>query len=62
MSYGTDVAQEAHDLLVTLARIPAPSHDEGRRAAFVHDWLISQGLDASRCPSRRRTAASGRPA
>ena len=46
MSYGTDVAQEAHDLLVTLARIPAPSHDEGRRAAFVHDWLISQGLDA----------------
>ena len=46
MSYGTDVAQEAHDLLVTLARIPAPSHDEGRRATFVRDWLLSQGLDA----------------
>ncbi|MCR4869705.1 MAG: M20/M25/M40 family metallo-hydrolase [Atopobiaceae bacterium] len=46
MSYGTDVAQEAHDLLCTLARIPAPSHDEGRRAQFVRDWLIGQGLDA----------------
>ena len=46
MSYGTDVAQEAHDLLCTLARIPAPSHDEGRRAEFVRDWLIGQGLDA----------------
>lgn len=46
MSYGTDVAQEAHDLLCTLARIPAPSHDEGRRAEFVRDWLIGQGLEA----------------
>ena len=31
------------DLLCTLAQIPAPSNDEGRRAEFCLDWLHRQG-------------------
>ncbi|MBQ3078506.1 MAG: M20/M25/M40 family metallo-hydrolase [Clostridia bacterium] len=34
---------EAISLLKALAAIPAPSHYEDRRAAFVRDWLISNG-------------------
>lgn len=30
-------------LLKTLAAIPAPSHQEEKRAAFIRDWLIGQG-------------------
>lgn len=40
-------ARQAHEeelaLLRELARIPAPTGDEGRRAAFVADWLRAQG-------------------
>jgi len=36
-------AEEALDLLRTLGRIPAPSHHEEQRAAFVADWLSRQG-------------------
>lgn len=46
MTYGESVAQEAHDLLVNLARIPAPSHEELERAWFVREWLITQGIHA----------------
>ncbi len=46
MSYGTAVAQEARDLLVELARIPAPSHEEHDRAHFIRAWLIAQGVHA----------------
>lgn len=43
-----DVAyDEALDLLRTLARIPAPSHHEERRAAFVRDWMSAQGMDGA---------------
>lgn len=35
--------QEAYDLLLTLARIPAPSNDEKRRAEFCRAWLEAQG-------------------
>ena len=35
---------EALDLLRTLARIPAPSHHEERRAAYVCKWLHGNGL------------------
>lgn len=35
--------QEAFDLLLTLARIPAPSNHEERRAAFCKSWLEEQG-------------------
>ncbi len=32
-------------LLKTLAAIPAPSHFEDRRAAFIRDWLLSIGAE-----------------
>ena len=32
-------------LLKTLAAIPAPSHQEQRRAEFIRDWLIAQGAE-----------------
>lgn len=35
--------QEAVELLVELAQIPAPSHHEERRAAFCKAWLEQQG-------------------
>lgn len=38
---------EALDLLRELGRIPAPSHDEGRRAEFVRDWLFAHGAGAA---------------
>ena len=34
---------EQLQLLKTLAAIPAPSHQEQKRAEFIRDWLISQG-------------------
>ena len=37
--------QEAYDLLVELARIPAPSNQEEKRAKFVKDWLDAQGAE-----------------
>ena len=43
----TAYAQECHEeeleLLRTLARIPAPSGHEERRAEFIRDWLLDQG-------------------
>ena len=35
--------QEAFDLLVELAQIPAPSNHEEKRAAFCKEWLEKQG-------------------
>lgn len=35
--------QEAYDLLLDLARIPAPSNHEEKRAVFCRDWLECQG-------------------
>ena len=37
--------QEAVELLVELAQIPAPSHQEEKRAAFCKDWLVKQGAE-----------------
>lgn len=34
---------EQRELLQTLGRIPAPSHEEDKRAAFVKKWLEAQG-------------------
>ena len=42
-AYGEQVRAEALELLRTLGRIPAPSHQEDRRAAFCRDWLLDQG-------------------
>ena len=36
-------AEEALDLLRELCTIPAPSHHEEKRAAFVRDWMEAQG-------------------
>ena len=38
-------AAEAQQLLIDLARIPAPSNHEERRAAFCLDWLRSRGAE-----------------
>lgn len=37
--------QEACDLLLELAQIPAPSNNEEKRAQFCADWLKAQGCD-----------------
>ena len=49
--------EETVALLKTLCAIPAPSHREERRAAFVRDWFVSNGMQAQidgalnvRCP------------
>lgn len=39
--------QEALDLLIELARIPAPSHHEELRAQFCLDWLRAQGAESA---------------
>ena len=44
LTWCRDHAEEALDLLRTLGKIPAPSHHEEQRAAFVADWLTRQGL------------------
>lgn len=44
--YAQGVQEEERALLRTLGRIPAPSHQEGRRAAFCRDWLEAQGAKA----------------
>lgn len=46
-TFARDAHAEALDLLRTLARIPAPSHHEERRAAFVRDWLHAQGMTSA---------------
>ena len=38
-------ATEALDLLRALGSVPAPSHHEEKRAAFVRDWLVEQGAE-----------------
>lgn len=43
LSYLETHRQEALDLLLTLARIPAPSNHEERRAEFCRAWLERQG-------------------
>lgn len=42
-AYVLEHTSEAEHLLVELGKIPAPSHQEGRRAEFCRDWLILQG-------------------
>lgn len=43
MAYIQAHQQEAFDLLVELAQIPAPSHHEERRAQYCKEWLERQG-------------------
>ena len=37
---------EVVELVKAICTIPAPSHYEGRRAAFVRDWFENHGIDA----------------
>ena len=37
---------ETIELIRTLCAIPAPSHHEERRAAFIRDWFLSRGMQA----------------
>ena len=41
--YAAACADEQLALLRTLGRIPAPTRQEDRRAAFCRDWLLAQG-------------------
>lgn len=43
LSYIDLHTQQAQELLIELAQIPAPSHHEEQRARFCADWLQSQG-------------------
>lgn len=45
LQYIKDHEQEALELLLELAVIPAPSHHEELRAAFCKQWLEQQGAD-----------------
>lgn len=42
-AYAREVYEEELELLRRLARIPAPSHHEERRATFIREWLVEQG-------------------
>jgi len=44
-TYAAAAYGEALALLRTLGRIPAPSHQEDRRAVFCRDWLLEQGAE-----------------
>lgn len=41
--YAAASREEALELLRTLGKIPAPTRQEDRRAAFCRDWLLAQG-------------------
>lgn len=43
LTYIEEHQQEARELLTTLARIPAPSNHEEKRAEFCKEWLKAQG-------------------
>ena len=43
--YAEACFQEQTELLRTLGRIPAPTRQEDRRAAFCRDWLLAQGAE-----------------
>lgn len=45
IQYTEDSREELLDLIQTLAVIPAPSHHEGKRAAFVKAWMEKNGAE-----------------
>ena len=45
IKYIDDHKEEAYELLLTLAQIPAPSHHEEKRAEFCKSWLEQQGAE-----------------
>lgn len=45
LTYIAQHRQEAQELLIELAQIPAPSNHEEKRAAFCKEWLENQGAE-----------------
>ena len=45
--YAREAYEEELELLRRLAKIPAPSGKEGKRAAFVKEWLREAGADSA---------------
>ena len=45
LQYIQNHREEAYELLLTLARIPAPSNHEEKRARFCSEWLKAQGAE-----------------
>ncbi len=45
LAYAEEVKEEQLELLRTLGKIAAPSHQEDKRAAFVKNWMIEQGFE-----------------
>jgi len=45
LGYFDEHRQQAYDLLMELAQIPAPSNHEEKRAEFCRNWLESQGCE-----------------
>lgn len=43
LKYIDEHSKETYDLLLTIAKIPAPSNHEEKRMEFCRDWLISNG-------------------
>ena len=43
LQYAKECGNEAEALLETLGKIPAPSHQEDKRAEFCKNWLLSKG-------------------
>lgn len=43
--YAEKCQEEELELLRTLGKIPAPSHHEEQRAAFVREWLLENGAE-----------------
>ena len=44
-AYVSEHQIEAEELLLELGKIPAPSHQEEKRAEYVQQWLLSQGAE-----------------
>ena len=45
LQYIREHEKEAYELLLTIAKIPAPSNHEEKRAAFCEQWLKDQGAE-----------------
>ena len=45
LTYMDEHRQEAYELLLELAQIPAPSNKEEKRAEFCRNWLADQGAE-----------------
>ena len=45
LNWCAEHSEEGIELLRTLGKIPAPSHKEEKRAAFVKNWLEAQGAE-----------------